>query len=280
MRELKIVQSIADKNENSLRRYMADVARYPMIEPGEEIILARKIKAGDKAAEDRLVTANLRFVVSCAKKYEHLGLSLLDLINEGNIGLIKAAKQFDETRGFKFVSYAVWWIKQAMLNSVNDYVRIIRVPTNLQAGLREINAEAEKLEQHLGREPSLEELSHVLGRTPAQLASCIQSNECVSYLEDAVPGSDGIPDSNEDAVTQWMREESLAIKMIAAVMKLLPRERNILALAFGLFGNDAMQSEAIAERMDLSIARIRQLKSQAIIMLQELPEITSLMDYI
>jgi len=258
-----------------------------MIDPGEEIILARKIKAGDKAAEHKLITANLRFVISCAKKYQNLGLSLADLVCEGNLGLIKAAGNFDETRGFKFISYAVWWVRQSIITAINEYARIIRLPMNQQLGMTAINSEAIKLEQKLHREPTLNELSEVIGKTENQLADHIRANARARYLEDQIPGGESedntlihfLPDQNGDHTNEWIKTEHLHERIYMLLNTLKIREREIVIHAYGLFGNQQLENEDIATRMGLSKERIRQLLTKSIHKLQKFPQTSILREY-
>jgi RNA polymerase primary sigma factor len=287
MREIKINQSITNRNDESLHRYLSDISKINMIHPSEEIALAKKIKAGDKSAENKLVTANLRFVVSCAKKYQNLGLSLADLISEGNTGLIKAASTFDETRGFKFISYAVWWVRQAITNSINEYARIVRVPMNQQLGMTVINSAAIKLEQRFQREPTLYELSIEIGKTEKQLADHIVSNARSRYLEDHIPGSESenntllnfLPDESGDLISESMRTEHLSQRLLVLMNSLKKRDRMVVMYAYGLFGYQQLDNDDIAEKVGLSKERVRQLLNKSIQILRNLPEINELREY-
>ncbi len=287
MRELKILKSHTNRNEESLHRYLSDISRISLIDPGEEILLARKIRAGDKAAEHKLITANLRFVVSCAKKYQNLGLSLADLVCEGNLGLIKAAGNFDETRGFKFISYAVWWVRQSVITAINEYARIIRLPMNQQLGMTAINNEAIKLEQTLQREPTLHELSEVIGKTEDQLADHIRANARARYLEDHIPGGESednalinfLPDQSGNHANEWIKSEHLRERIWMLLNTLKTREREIVIHAYGLFGNQQLENEDIAIKMGLSKERIRQLLSKSIDKLQKFPQTGMLREY-
>ena len=287
MREFKVLRSHTNRSEDSLYRYLSDIGKIKMIEPSEEIILARKIKAGDKAAEHKLIIANLRFVVSCAKKYQNLGLSLPDLVCEGNMGLIKAAGSFDETRGFKFISYAVWWIRQAIINSINEHSRIVRLPMNQQLGMTAINAEAIKLEQILHREPTLAELSEVLGKSENQLADHIRVNSRSRYLDDVIPGGESednalinfIPNNSADQLNEQIKLEHLNERLYVLLSTLKMRDRKVLIYAYGLFGCQQLDNEEIAHKMGLSKERIRQLVAKSISKLQGLSQTNDLREY-
>ncbi|RZM23874.1 MAG: RNA polymerase sigma factor RpoD/SigA [Pedobacter sp.] len=287
MRELKILKSHTNRNEESLHRYLSDISRINLIDPTEEIQLARKIRSGDKAAEHKLITANLRFVISCAKKYQNLGLSLADLVCEGNLGLIKAAGIFDETRGFKFISYAVWWVRQSIITAINDYARIIRLPMNQQLGMTAINNHAIKLEQSLQRAPTLQELSEVIGKTENQLADHIRANARARYLEDQIPGGESedntlihfLPDESGNHASEWISAEHRHERIYMLLSTLKTREREILIHAYGLFGNQQLENEDIAIKMGLSKERIRQLLIRSIHKLQNVPQSSMLREY-
>ncbi|MEJ2879775.1 sigma-70 family RNA polymerase sigma factor [Pedobacter sp. GR22-6] len=288
MRDIKITVSVTNRNEDSLRRYLHDIGKIDLLDASEEVLLARKIKAGDRSAEERLIKANLRFVVSCAKKYQSTNLSLQDLISEGNFGLIKAARLFDETRGFKFISYAVWWIRQAMITAINEYTRIVRLPMNQQLGIAQINNIAQKLEQELERDPSLDELAEAMDKTPAQVADFIYVNSRIKYLDDQLPGGDSdnhtlmehIPSQDIDHVGQWMHREMLSYQIDNLLLKVSSREQQILKLAFGLKGHTRMENEDIAAEMDLSKERVRQIIKNAIDKLGKDPQIKKLKQYV
>ncbi len=287
MRELKILKSHTNRADDSLHRYLSDIGKIHMIDSNEEILLARKIKAGDKSAEHKLITANLRFVVSCAKKYQNLGLSLSDLVCEGNLGLIKAAGTFDETRGFKFISYAVWWVRQAIINAINEYARIIRLPMNQLLGMTTINNQAIKLEQRLQREPTLNELSEVIGKSEQQLADHIRMNARSRYLEDHIPGGESedntlvnfLPDQTADETNEWIKSEYLNERLYRLLNTLKIRERQIIIHAYGLFDTPQLENEDIALKMGLSKERIRQIIIKSIIHLQNFSQTSNLREY-
>jgi len=287
MRQFKISSSITDRNDDSLGRYLRDISRIPMVSPADELMLARRIKAGDKAAEHRLINANLRFVVSCAKKYTRLGVSLADLISEGNIGLLKAARTYDDTKGFKFISYAVWWVRQQMVNSLLLHSRSVRLPANQQEDMRMINAEAARLEQVLEREPNLEELAEVTGKTPKQLTSCIEINAKGVNLEDTIPGGESedntrynlIASADGNLVDEIVSREAVAFGVLGLMNALKQREREILIYSFGLFGHERLEQDEVATKLGLSKERVRQLKCQALQKLREIPAVNRLKEF-
>lgn len=287
MRDIKIFKSHTNRNEESLSRYLSDIAQINLLSPQEEAMLARKIQEGDKAAEDKLITGNLRFVVSCAKKYQHHGMSLPDLVCEGNLGLIKAARLFDETRGFKFISYAVWWIRQAMLIALNEHKRIIRLPMNQQLGMTQFMNEASRLEQQLERTPSIAEVAEVCGKKESQLADFVYHNSHIGYLEDPIPGTGldentllgFLPDQTVSLTHDWIQKEALESGVSILLDRLKERDRKVITLAFGLLGEQQLDNEDIADRLDLSVERIRQLKQNAILYLRSLPGVNKLKAY-
>jgi RNA polymerase primary sigma factor len=288
MRNLKISKSITNRNEDSLNRYLYDIGRYNLIEADEEVMLAKKIKAGDASALNMLTTANLRFVVSCAKKYLDRGLALSDLINEGNIGLIRAAQLFDETRGFKFISYAVWWIRQAMEIAIKEQVRLIRVPLNKQLGMAGVLRQIDKLEQKLEREPTLSEIAEALGKSEAQIADFMHSNARTSFLDDNIPSGDHensslmdfIEDGNERTVDNWIEVESRNIDLVQMLYLLTIRERKVIVKTFGVLGNNTSNMTEIGDEFKLTKERIRQIKKAAMEKLKKTPKYGYLTDYI
>lgn len=288
MRDLKIYKSsLTDRSEDSLFRYLREIGQVRMISPTEEALLAAKIRNGDRLAEHRLITANLRFVVSCAKKYQKKGLSMPDLVSEGNLGLIKAARLFDETRGFKFISYAVFWIRQSILHALNENARMIRLPMNRQLVLAEINQIAQRLEQLLEREPTLEELSEATGKEAGKLRDSLLSDLRVHYLEDPVSGGENqdntmmnfLADANPDLTTQWIRGHSLNLDIEVALSRLPEREQRIISLFFGLGTDMPIDDEAIADQIGVSPERIRQLRYAAVGKLRERAENDDLVEY-
>ena len=269
MRQLKISQSITNRESASLQQYLSDVAKIPMVTAEEEVILTQKIKQGDQAALERLTSANLRFVVSVAKQYESSGLTLGDLINEGNLGLIKAAKRFDETKGFKFISYAVWWIRQSILQAINDHARIIRLPSNKVGDLSKISKTSSQLEQHLERVPTPEEVAESMG-VPAEKVSAVLasagralsvdapfSTEEANTLLDVLSNTTGAADSGVLA-------ESLSTEVSNGLRMLDQRDREILKLFFGLGTGQALSLEEIGDKYQLTRERVRQIKDKAL----------------
>ncbi|RZK82080.1 MAG: RNA polymerase sigma factor RpoD/SigA [Pedobacter sp.] len=287
MRELKISKSYTNREDESMGRYLNDISQIDMITGKDEVMLAQKIKMGDTAAEHKLVTANLRFVVSCAKKYQGKGLPLSDLINEGNVGLIKAAKLFDQTRGFKFISYAVWWIRQSILAALNQYARMIRLPMNQQLGMTEIIGATQKLEQNLEREPTLGELAEYLERNENKLADFICCNVKINYLDDHIPGGDTedntllnyLPDGDGNGTERWIGEEQLHFNIDKLLHNLTPREKRIIILSFGLYGQQPLDYEDIAREINLSRERTRQIRTEAIKKMRKLNKADFLQEY-
>ena len=269
MRQLKITKSITNRESASLDKYLQEIGREELVSPEEEVELAQRIRKGDQEALEKLTRANLRFVVSVAKQYQNQGLSLPDLINEGNLGLIKAAEKFDETRGFKFISYAVWWIRQSILQALAEQSRIVRLPLNQVGSLNRINKALGKFEQENEREPSDRELAEFLDITPDRVGEAIRhSARHISF--DVSFGEDGdgtlldvVPDENAELADRGLQQESLRTDIQHVMMVLSPREREIVSLAFGI-GCREMTLEEIGERFELTRERVRQVKEKAI----------------
>jgi len=269
MRQLKISQSITNRESASLQQYFTDIAKIPMVTPQEEVILTQKIRQGDHAALERLTSANLRFVVSVAKQYESSGLTLGDLINEGNLGLIKAAKRFDETKGFKFISYAVWWIRQSILQAINDHARMVRIPANKVGDLSKINKASSELEQHLERAATVEEIAEILEVTVEKVAGTLASasrhlsvdapfsSEEENTLLDVLQN----PESNTD---KYIMDDSLRTEISRSLKMLDSRDREIVELFFGLGGSQPLSLEEIGEKFNLTRERVRQIKDKAL----------------
>ncbi len=270
MRQLKITKQVTNRETASLDKYLQEIGKVDLITADDEVELAQRIKAGDKQALEKLVKSNLRFVVSVAKQYQNQGLSLPDLINEGNLGLIKAAKRFDETRGFKFISYAVWWIRQSILQALAEQSRIVRLPLNKIGSINKINKMFAKLEQENERPPSPEELAEALdmsindvkislknaGRHISMDAPLVEGEE--SNLYDVLrSGESPSPDKT-------LMLESLRTEIERALNTLTPREADVIKLYFGLNGNHMMTLEEIGETFDLTRERVRQIKEKAI----------------
>ena len=269
MRQLKITKSITNRESASLDKYLQEIGREPLIPVDEEVELARMIRNGDRAALEKLVRANLRFVVSVAKQYQNQGLSLPDLIDEGNLGLIKAAEKFDETRGFKFISYAVWWIRQSILQALAEQARIVRLPLNQVGSLNKINKAFQRFEQEHERKPSAEELAEILDIPVDKIADTLKmSGRQVSVDAPFVEGEDNsLIDVmvNEDSPNADYKliNESLSREIDRALEQLTPREADILRSFFGI-GVPEKTLEEIGIELDLTRERVRQIKEKAI----------------
>ena len=269
MRQLKIVKSITNRESASLDKYLQEIGREGLIVVEEEVELAQKIRNGDRRALDKLVRANLRFVVSVAKQYQNQGLSLPDLINEGNLGLIKAAEKFDETRGFKFISYAVWWIRQSILQALAEQARIVRLPLNQVGSLNKINKAYQRFEQEFERKPSAEELAELLDIPVDKIADTLKmSGRQVSVDAPFVEGEDNsLIDVmvNEDSpnADHTLINESLSREIDRALATLTPREADILRKFFGI-GVPEKTLEEIGIELHLTRERVRQIKEKAI----------------
>ena len=269
MRQLKINKSITNRESPSLDKYLQEIGREELISVDEEVELARRIREGDERAVDKLARANLRFVVSVAKQYQNQGLSLPDLINEGNLGLIKAARKFDETRGFKFISYAVWWIRQSILQALAEQSRIVRLPLNQVGSLNKISKALSRFEQAHERRPSAEELAESMDVPVDKIADTLKvSSRHISMDAPLVDGEDNsLLDvlSNDDSpmADSSLNRESLSQEVERALRQLNERERETLRMFFGI-GCREMSLEEIGERFDLTRERVRQIKEKAI----------------
>ena len=269
MRQLKITKSITNRESASLDKYLQEIGRENLVSPEEEVELAQKIHKGDQKALEKLTRANLRFVVSVAKQYQNQGLSLPDLINEGNLGLIKAAEKFDETRGFKFISHAVWWIRQSILQALAEQSRIVRLPLNQVGSLNKINKALSKFEQENERQPSAEELSDMIDVPKYKISDTLRvSGRHVSVDAPFVEGEDNslldvIPNDDSPSADKGLVNESLSTEIERALLVLGPREREIIKSFFGI-GSQEMTLEEIGERLDLTRERVRQIKEKAI----------------
>ena len=269
MRQLKITKSITNRESASLDKYLQEIGRKDLITVDEEVELAQKIKQGDQAALDKLVSANLRFVVSVAKQYQNQGLSLPDLIDEGNLGLIKAAQKFDETRGFKFISYAVWWIRQSILQALAEQSRIVRLPLNQVGSLNKIGKALQRFEQENERRPSPMELAEQLDVPVEKIADTMKvSGRHVSVDAPFVDGEDNslldvLPNEDSPMADSSLNQESLSKEVNRALEQLNPRERDILKMFFGI-GCQEMTLEEIGAKFDLTHERVRQIKEKAI----------------
>lgn len=270
MRQLKITKSITNRESQSLEKYLQEIGREGLINAEEEVRLAKRIREGDQVALDRLTKANLRFVVSVAKQYQNQGLSLPDLINEGNLGLIKAAKRFDETRGFKFISYAVWWIRQSILQALAEQSRIVRLPLNQVGSLNKISKAFSRLEQEFEREPSSEELAAILEIAPDKIADTMRvSGRHVSMDAPFVNGEDNslldvLENDDSPKADNLLMSESLQQEIDRSLNTLTEREREIVKLFFGIGVNHGLTLEEIGAKVDLTRERVRQIKEKAI----------------
>ncbi len=270
MRQLKITKQVTNRETASLDKYLQEIGKVELISAEEEVELAQRIKQGDKAALEKLTKANLRFVVSVSKQYQNQGLSLPDLINEGNLGLIKAAQRFDETRGFKFISYAVWWIRQSILQALAEQSRIVRLPLNKIGSINKINKTYAKLEQEFEREPNAEEIAEVLEITEAEVKESMKNaGRHISMDAPLIQDEDNTMYDvlkSEEAPTPEteLLYESLRKEIDRAISTLTPREADVVRLYFGLNGSHPMTLEEIGEKFDLTRERVRQIKEKAI----------------
>ena len=269
MRQLKITKSITNRESASLDKYLQEIGREELVTPDEEVELAQRIRKGDQEALEKLTRANLRFVVSVAKQYQNQGLSLPDLINEGNLGLIKAAEKFDETRGFKFISYAVWWIRQSILQALAEQSRIVRLPLNQVGSLNKINQALSKFEQENERQPSNEELSEMIDVPKDKISDTLRvGSRHVSVDAPFVEGEDNslldvLPNDDSPSADRGLVNESLTTEIERALSTLTDRERAIIKRFFGI-GCQEMTLEEIGERFGLTRERVRQIKEKAI----------------
>ncbi len=270
MRQLKITKSITNRNTASLDKYLQEIGKEALITAEQEVELARRIKTGDKEALEKMTKANLRFVVSVAKQYQNQGLSLPDLINEGNVGLIKAAKRFDETRGFKFISYAVWWIRQAILQAMAEQSRIVRLPLNQVGSLNKIKKVSSKLEQRYERPPSSGEIASEMEVTKEKIDSAMKvstkyvsmdapliSDEDTKFIDIFVPSNMGNTDDN-------LMHESLGKEIQRSLATLSEKERDVINLYYGIGMNHGLTLEEIGAKFELTRERVRQIKEKAI----------------
>ncbi|MCC7301977.1 MAG: RNA polymerase sigma factor RpoD/SigA [Bacteroidia bacterium] len=270
MRQLKITKSITNRESASLDKYLQEIGREELITAEEEVALAKRIKEGDQVALEKLTKANLRFVVSVAKQYQNQGLSLPDLINEGNLGLIKAARRFDETRGFKFISYAVWWIRQSILQALAEQSRIVRLPLNQVGSLNKINKAFGRLEQQFEREPSAEELSQILDLPEDKVADTMKvSGRHVSMDAPLISGEensllDVLVNHDSPRADNSLMTESLQKEIERSLSTLTERERDVIRLFFGIGENHGLTLEEIGAKFDLTRERVRQIKEKAI----------------
>ncbi|MBO4531108.1 MAG: RNA polymerase sigma factor RpoD/SigA [Paludibacteraceae bacterium] len=274
MRQLKITNSITVRDA-SLEKYLQDISKEELITTEEEVELAQRIRNGDERAKDKLVRANLRFVVSVAKQYQNKGMSLTDLINEGNLGLIKAAERFDETRGFKFISFAVWWVRQSIQQALSEQSRIVRVPLN-QVGLQnKIKRAISSFEQEFGRRPSVEELAEKMDVSEDKIAEVLEIPDQIKSL-DAPFGEDGdgslgdvLENTDSPRADSSVMRDSLRREIERALSTLTEKEREVLKMSFGLGDAQELSLDEIGLRFDLTRERVRQIKEKAIVKLRQ-----------
>jgi len=270
MRQLKITKQVTNRDTPSLDKYLQEIGRVDLISPEDEVVLARRIKSGDTEALGKLVKANLRFVVSVAKQYQNQGMSLPDLINEGNLGLMKAAQRFDETRGFKFISYAVWWIRQAILQALAEQARIVRLPVNKIGSINRINRAFARLEQEYEREPSSHEIADMLEMIQEDVKEALKTNGRTVSMDAPISSEeentmyDVLQSSDTPSPDKNLINESLAYEIERALSTLSPRESKVLKLYFGLGMKHPFTLEEIGEELKLTRERVRQIKEKAI----------------
>ena len=271
MRQLKITKSITNRESQSLDKYLQDIGKEELITAETEVELAKRIKQGDQEALEKLTKANLRFVVSVAKQYQNQGLTLPDLINEGNLGLIKAAQKFDETRGFKFISYAVWWIRQSILQALAEQARIVRLPLNQVGSLNKINKAFSKLEQEYERPPSAEELAEVLEVPEVKIKESmkvagrhVSMDAPLSSSEDGGTLMDVMANGDSPKADKLLMAESLQREIERSLSTLTDKEREIIRLFFGIGMNHGLTLEEIGSKFNLTRERVRQIKEKAI----------------
>ena len=270
MRQLKITKSITNRESASLEKYLQEIGHEELLTTDEEVELAQRIRKGDKKALERLTKANLRFVVSVAKQYQNQGLSLPDLINEGNVGLIKAAEKFDETRGFKFISYAVWWIRQSILQAIAEQSRIVRLPLNQVGSVNKIAKELNKFEQEHERKPSVDEIAERVDLPEDKIADALKANS--RHISMDAPIADGEDSSMIDFLTsndtsstdKELVAESLKEEIKRIIAKLNDREQKIIIAYFGIDGSPEMTLDEIGKKYNLTRERVRQIKEKAI----------------
>ena len=285
MRQLKITNSITSRGSQSLEDYLNDISKQPLLTAEEEVKLAQRIRNDDREALERLVCANLRFVVSVAKQYQNQGLTLPDLINEGNIGLIKAAEKFDETRGFKFISYAVWWIRQSILQALAEQSRMVRLPLNQVSAVSRINKLIMKFEQEHERKPSAYELSELIDETPEKIRDSLRANGRPMSMD--APLGDGddstlpevISDDNMPSTDGRMIDTSLATEIDRMLDTLDEREKTIVEMCFGI-NNREMTLDEISEKFGLSRERVRQIREKALLKLRHSNKKNLLQEYL
>lgn len=286
MRQLKIIKQVTNRDIPSLEKYLHEIAKVELITAEEEVELANKIKVGDSIAFNKLIKSNLRFVVSVAKQYQNQGISLPDLINEGNVGLIKAGQRFDETRGFKFISYAVWWIRQSILQALAEQSRIVRLPLNKIGSINKVNRAFAELEQRFERDPTLQELSQVLDLAPDDIKEALKGSS--KHISMDAPISDEEDGNLYDVMMnieiptpdKTLLKESLRDEIERILSTLSHREANIIRLYYGLNGNRPHTLEEIGENINLTRERVRQIKEKSITKLKSTSKCKLLKTYL
>jgi RNA polymerase primary sigma factor len=286
MRQLKIVKQITNRESESLEKYFQEIGKVDLITAETEVELTKRIKEGDQQALEKMVKANLRFVVSVAKQYQNNGLTLGDLINEGNLGLIKAAMRFDETRGFKFISYAVWWIRQSIMQALAEQSRVVRIPLNRVGSLNKLNRTFSQLEQKFQRDPSSEELAEVMEIDAREVADTIRIGaRHVSVNAPFVQGEengllDVLENESEEAPDSGLLGDSLRKEVQRSLSTLTDKESDVISLYFGLNGGHPMSLEDIGERFDITRERVRQIKESGIRRLRSTSRSKTLKSYL
>ncbi len=286
MRQLKIIKQVTNRDTASLDKYLQEIAREELITAEEEVILAQRIKQGDKLALEKLTRANLRFVVSVSKQYQNQGLSLPDLINEGNLGLMKAAERFDETRGFKFISYAVWWIRQSILQALAEQSRIVRLPLNKIGMMNKISKAFNQLEQKLEREPHAHEIADFMGLTELEVKESLKnagrhiSMDAPLVQDEEYDMYEVLRNDLSDMPEHSLLVDSLKREIERAIGTLTPREADVIRYYFGLNGIHAHTLEEIGEKLDLTRERARQIKEKALRRLKNVTRCKNLKPYL
>jgi RNA polymerase primary sigma factor len=271
MRQLKITNKITSRESFSLEKYLSEIGKIDLLTSDEESELARRIKAGDEEALDKLTRSNLRFVVSVAKQYQNHGLSLSDLINEGNVGLIKAAKRFDETKGFKFISYAVWWVRQSIIQAIVEYSRMVRIPTHKMNLYSKVNEAFLSFVQEFEREPTMEELGDILTMNPADVTSILSGANNHTSMDAPLSDDDGamsmadmLTHGEEESPDTKLMEQSIRDEIKYGMASLSPREIQVVSAYFGIDQTKPMNLEEIGDMFGLTRERVRQIKDRAL----------------
>ncbi len=278
--------TVETRTKQSIEKYLEEIGNYSPLSPEEEIELARRIRQGDTQALDKLVKANLRFVISVAKEYQGQGLPLQDLISEGNLGLIKAAQRFDETRGFKFISYAVWWIRQSILQALAEQSRVVRLPLNRVGAINKVGRTYEALEKRFGREPSMEEIAEEMEMTAFEVADVLKTSARHLSLDEPFKEEDGnslldvIASDRYSPPDEDLMKESLQVEIEKVLSTLKPREAEIIRLYFGLDGDRPLTLEEIGEHFKLTRERVRQIKEKALRRLRHRSRLEPLRKYL